>query len=533
MDQFQSTSQGFTKFRAARYVHLLNALLWLAPLAIAGAIYLLITRHGIGLSPDSIAYYGAAENLKNGLGLSLPYGLPPNQPLTQFPPLLPLVLVLISKTGIPLILAARYLNLSLLACFVFLTNLILNKMDQQSGFLRSSLLRFALLLFISVFVAVQILFNMLWSEPLMILLGTSGFVVFFYAHRDERLIYSIISGILFGLTVATRYAGIAYLATALLFVLLDPKFLWKNKIINWVALSLPTLVFLYFWATRDIGNAVSSTGRTISFHSIDISHVHQIISTVGQWFQLPDSSQTFVKLFVTLLFGGFILYTTWQVWFSKKLKANFFEKIFTLFIYLYFLFILASLMFLDANIPLDTRILSPILFSVLILIITIKKFSTAKKEHVRFTGSFTVTVSILAFVVFLLNLPYVKSAYRNGIGFNSLVWKNYPSLQYFKDIQPPFLLISNAPEPVFYYTSHPVFSLPKQYLAMQEEQNAQYEEQIQQLISSYLNEKTYFIFFHDIKGGSQSDIAALQARFNFVEEAIFEEATIFSYAPRN
>lgn len=510
------------------FMKVLNKYFWIGPLVLTILVYILTTRHGIGLSPDSIAYLGAATNLKNGIGLSLPYGLPPNQPLTQFPPLLPIILYIISKTGIPIIFSAKLLNLLLVTSFVFLSDLILSVMDNRNSFIKSSVLSL-----VSVFVVVQFIFNMLWSEPLMIVLGLAGFLIFFYSQKYNNFYYLILSGILFGLAVSARYAGVTYLATALIVVLLNSSNNWEKKVFSWIALSIPTSIFLYFWMTREIGNAVSTTGRVVNFHPFGISHLHQILTTVGLWFQLPNSAPTLLKLFATIVFVGFFLYITWFVILAKRFKDNYFYKILIIFVYVYGGFVLLSLMFLDANIPLDTRILSPVLFTVLLLVITISKFQSQNKNYPgQITRTLAIVIPIAVVGIFLHNISNIKDAYQNGIGFNNVIWKRYESIQYLNNLPQDHLLISNAPEPVFYFTNNLVYSLPKQYLAMQQEQNSNYGDEINQLIKKYLTEKTYFIFFHKIKGGSDSDISSFQNNFNLILEKNFDEATIFSYNPR-
>jgi hypothetical protein len=144
-----------------------------------------------------------------------------------------------------------------------------------------------------------------------------------------------------------------------------------------------------------------------------------------------------------------------------------------------------------------------------------------------------VLIPIFTILVFLNNFPLLKQAYQNGIGFNSLVWKNFESLQYLNEFSGSYYLISNAPEPVFYYTNHEVYSFPKKFLSMQQEQNLNYQYEIHELISNELIEKTYFIFFHDIKGGSDSEISELQTEFQFELDRSFHEATIYKYIPGN
>jgi hypothetical protein len=140
-------------------------------------------------------------------------------------------------------------------------------------------------------------------------------------------------------------------------------------------------------------------------------------------------------------------------------------------------------------------------------------------------------IPIFTIFVFLNNFPLLKQAYQNGIGFNSKAWKNFESLQYLNELSRSFYLISNAPEPVFYYTNHEVYSLPKKFLSMRQDENLNYQSELQELISNELIEKTYFIFFHEIKGGSDSDISALQNEFHFELDRSYPESTIYKYLP--
>jgi len=68
---------------------------------------------------------------------------------------------------------------------------------------------------------------------------------------------------------------------------------------------------------------------------------------------------------------------------------------------------------------------------------------------------------------------------------------------------------------------------------MQQEENENYNSQIQELINVELLETTYFVFFDDIKGGSDSDISSLQSEFKFELEKRFDEAKIYKYNPGN
>jgi len=513
----------------ARTISFLNHHFWVIPILFSVMFFFITTNHGIGLSPDSIAYLGVAENITNGSGITVPYGLPPNQPLTQFPPLLPILLSLIAKLGFSMVTSAKILNLILITAFFIITYLILKLIDP-----RPSVFRSVTFLFIAIFISSTYVFSMLWSEPLMIVLGLSGFLVFYYSQTKNNFLYALYAGVIFALTVAARYAGITYLFSALFFVLISVTISLKRKLLLWFLLSVPTITFLSVWILRDIGNGISSTGRSLNFNPLNISHIHQLLNTISGWFQLPNTTFTILKFFIYLFVFAFFLTVSWGLFFSKSKQPHNIGKVFTVFVIIYSLFILISIMFLDSNIPLDTRILSPVLVIFLLMIVIANKFDFLTIYRVKNIYKVLVAlIPIFTIVVFLNNFALVKQAYQNGIGFNSLAWKNFESLKYVNKLNGDYLLISNAPEPVFYYTNHEVYSLPKKFLSMQQEENVNYQAEIQELISTELVQNTYFIFFHDIKGGSDSDISALQTKFQFDLDNRFPEATIYKYIPRN
>ena len=99
--------------------------LWLVvALAVAGvAIGLFVTRHGVAITDDSQTYIGAARNLADGKGITVPFtnvldGFSPRQardfggkvPLLLFPPLFSVVLAPFERLGIDSVDALRFLN---------------------------------------------------------------------------------------------------------------------------------------------------------------------------------------------------------------------------------------------------------------------------------------------------------------------------------------------------------------------------------------------------------------------------------------
>src|SRR6516165_8924809 len=85
-------------------------------LALVAAVSVLYTTPwGVGTGFDQGTYIGTARNLLAGRGLSIAWGEASGQPMTQFPPLYPLVLAGFGALGPDPWQVARYLNAALRA----------------------------------------------------------------------------------------------------------------------------------------------------------------------------------------------------------------------------------------------------------------------------------------------------------------------------------------------------------------------------------------------------------------------------------
>ena len=142
----------------------------LAILALIGIVILsLITRWGIGISPDSTIYIGSARNLLNGHGLSVMSGDGQAIPLTHYPPLFPILLSILGKSGIVLPEVARWLNVCLFGANILLVGLVINRYTHGSIWVPA----FGSFLMLTSVHMLHI-HAMAWSEPMFIFFGILG-----------------------------------------------------------------------------------------------------------------------------------------------------------------------------------------------------------------------------------------------------------------------------------------------------------------------------------------------------------------------
>ena len=157
--------------------------------AMAACLYL--TRTAPGLAPDSVVYLGTAHNLSTGRGLTTPFNLmfnpyPPARavsfggdfPLTQYPPLFPIVLGALGWLGAGLVGAARAVNAGLFGVNVVLIGLLVARITRSRLLAVLGALAFAM--------SANVLINhgLVMSEPLMLTALLAGILTLPWLFRD-------------------------------------------------------------------------------------------------------------------------------------------------------------------------------------------------------------------------------------------------------------------------------------------------------------------------------------------------------------
>ncbi len=339
-------------------------------LSVVGGVWLSTsTPYGMGLVNDSAVYIGGARSLLAGNGymrLSGDLGL---KPITHFPPLFSLTLMLaalVSQSD-PL-LAARWLmpllfglNISLLGGWVYLMS-----HRRDLALLTSALWAFSDWgLNLHAYVL---------SEPLFLTFFLLAFITWLAYQNQPRPYWAGLNGFLASLAYLTRYAGATLLVT---FGLLLLGYAWREQrrwkdLRRWLigALPLPVLWTLYTW---QVGEAVGN--RQIAWHPIPLNTLrHGLQNSLNAL--APD---WLIRLFPPLgnLFSALGLLTSlglvigigvgvWRV--CRQPKATFPHWLApVLFGGIYWGFLVLSISLLDASTPLDDRVLGPLYLTLLAL----------------------------------------------------------------------------------------------------------------------------------------------------------------------
>jgi hypothetical protein len=159
----------------------MGALALFALLGMASMLY--ATSRGIGISPDSVVYVDSARHLLNGRGfVATSFCGGSEAPVTVWPPLLPLLLSILGRSGIDALHGARWLNVFLFAGNSLLVGRVVHKFTSGSAFL--TILGSFFMITSPVMLHIH---TMAWTEPLFIFLGLMGlFLLARYIQEEGR-----------------------------------------------------------------------------------------------------------------------------------------------------------------------------------------------------------------------------------------------------------------------------------------------------------------------------------------------------------
>jgi hypothetical protein len=420
---------------------------------VGAALVWLTTRHGAGLSPDSVYYVAAARSALAGEGVrSLEGG-----PFTHFPPFYPMVLAAaawVSRSD-PLD-AARWLNAGLFAVLLALSGLLAARIGQRptAGVVA------ALVLLVSK--DTVLLHAMAWSEPLAIVLGTGGLALVARHIKTGRTPPLALAAIGFGLAALTRYAAVAYtIAGAAGLLLLDrttPPLRRATKAVTLTLLAGGSLVL--WW--RVTGARIGLADRTLDFHPLGRWDAEKAIATTMGWIGLPDVSPWVGGVLLVLLTAGLSAWMfrrggPWVV----RTTASPIALLLLLFGAVYVAFIVACRLFVDAAILLDARILAPV--QVVLVIAGAGLAAQWLSDPISHRARFTLGAAVIALLAAhgAVTARWARAVRADGLFYTKRSLRNSALLERVRALPPTVLLWSNAPDVVYIHTGRCARMLPR------------------------------------------------------------------------
>ena len=494
---------------------------------LACGLLVFTTRWGIGTSPDSAIYIGTANNLLASRGLTTLLGDSPGKLLVHYPPLYPLVLAAAGLMGNDLLETARWLHVGLFTANLVVAWLLLGKLAPQTIWLPG------LALFpLAISNTMLTLHFMAWSEPLFLLFGFAGLYLLSSGLGSNKPSLLILSGFLAGLSALTRYAGFAFvIATVAATVLLTAGDL-RRKLAWGVLTGIPGVVLMGSWLVYTRITASDLSIRSLTFHPPGFDHLRQGLNTLAGWLLLPAQAPGWLKALILVAIVAFVAFA--MIYFRKGVKSKEMltsrtaASVLMVFIGSYVGFLLLSLTLVDANTPLDERILSPLLFAGLgILTYTLGLSLPINKPYYPGFVALLVTGALLYTTTSLLRSAsaFVENSIY-GIGFSHQHWRDSAIIAEVDRLPEKTIIYTNSPEGIYLHTQRSVLDLPRKMDAIRQRANPEYADQIQSLKTQVICGGALVVYFTAVQSTTLPSPAELQAFNAWTDQVDFEDGFI-------
>jgi hypothetical protein len=371
-----------------------NRAIWISTAIVAGVgvtIVMHATQHGVGTFGDSGAYFGMAENFRHGRGLTLPYDLATDRfspfqtwkfhgavPSTHFPPGYPLALTLFAPPGVSLWTGARLLAFVLTFANLMLSARIAHRLlpDERKWY---SLAVPALLIGIMGRpLGFLLLHATMSSEGLFFTCALTAILLMlrYFEHPSLRLLVGMSSAC--GAALLTRHVGLSLLPVLSGVVLLTNSGAWKSRIIRLMTAvpgaAAPWIAYLLYG--RALGGGAAGSGlREFASHPLEGTR-EQLQQVISSWFVSAHISDTPRFMVAGLMTIGVVVMTVWGAR-SGRIELRGIALL-AGFVLAYLSVVVFSRTYIDAAIPIDDRLLSPLRPMFVVLFVVALAVATAR-----------------------------------------------------------------------------------------------------------------------------------------------------------
>jgi 4-amino-4-deoxy-L-arabinose transferase-like glycosyltransferase len=417
------------------------------------------TIWGAGLISDTFQYAASARSLVSGDGFSLPYGEGELQPMTKYPPMFSILLAGFELLGGTALQGARILNILLFGLNIFLVFYSTRDLSHSNWFA----LLTALLFTIS-FVMVEV-HSWALSEPLYISLSLTALLLAQKYFEETKVTWIVLAALAASAAFLTRYVGVS-LVLAMSIILLLNRAGQKQRMRDLLLFGGIAVLPMTLWSLRGYLFTRTLNDRTLAFHPLTIKNYVSAVDVIYGWFFPRFLVEGAEKIFLALTAAALILLSL-LIWRSRKASTirwieNFSpEKKISLlhgmYIVLYGVVIIASKTWLDADIGLSDRILSPMLVSMLILLATGLSFLWNNYGKARPL----IILAGLGLLVYYMGgtLVSVQGFHDTGLGIARRGWSRSEVIQSLRSY-PDIPMYTNSNSSLYLWSARAGYGIP-------------------------------------------------------------------------
>ncbi|HEX9091611.1 MAG TPA: phospholipid carrier-dependent glycosyltransferase, partial [Anaerolineales bacterium] len=428
---------------------------WYLGIAFLSAMGVLIvgyaTAWGAALSDDSYDYISSARNLLSGQAFDLTAKVPPG---------LPLFLSLIGLFKVDPLVSMRWLNALLFGVSCFFAARIVFGLTKSYLF---SLLEAFLVLISSTLIMVH---SWAMSEPLFIFFTLSAILVYTVVQDRGSWSVPLFTGLLFGLAAATRYVGVALLLAGGTFWLTEAGTSARLRMRNTLIFSLVGILPLLAWVIRNLLVAGRLMSQVFGYYPISRGVWIEALNTIFLWF-IPGRFVHGKELYwlggcllVLAILVGYALFKN-RLYSIHQVQTAIDQKpalLIGLGMVFYMIIVILSRLFVDGRIPMDERLLSPLLMLGLILLVWFLAQVWRQNKGVGY-GLIGITCAILIMTNLIRSVQMVQSYHQIGRGYASARDHVSETYAYLRN-RPDIPVYSNAWVAIYFWTGRVTDPIP-------------------------------------------------------------------------
>ncbi|HTQ98748.1 MAG TPA: hypothetical protein VMH83_02110 [Candidatus Acidoferrum sp.] len=422
---------------------------WLALLIVCAAGAATVwyaSAWGVGVSPDSAEYLAGARRLHS---LGDLFRLP-----TQWPPGYPILLKLASLFGGDL-----YATTRVLQCLLMAGNLAVAMSLLRHVIGRDSLLPIAGGLVLAASYTLWQVNFYAWSEGPFVLCQQLSALWLLHALEapvERRWLFAAAG--MAALALLFRYAGVAWVGTASLLLLLLTAGNWRQRLRPAVTFGVVAVAPFAVWIVANKLVRNETTNRQMVIHWITGSDALALLREITSWFGSAQGLLPFV-IGAGLVYA--VLRSALRNWSRLPQPLRLFVTISAAYVACYTLFIVLSKSLFDAYIPFDDRIFVVAwLFAVLALTACALQLFVTGEKHQR-------TLAVLTVLFFIIIggsqlLPVMSAARQQGMGYLSAYMSQVSPVGQLRQLTGR-IVYSNAPDYLRMTTDFTAHDYPRKY----------------------------------------------------------------------
>lgn len=419
----------------------------LGALAFAG-VMAITSGAGPGLDPDSMSYMQAATTLAHGAGLRDVQrdwsSVDSTMALAHWPPGYSIAIAGAELTGLGAVQGARFIDaFAALITLASVVWIVAGAAGAGAGIVAG-------LLVMATPAIVQVHESVL-SEPLFIAL-----LVLTLATMVRVPTRPWVSGLLAGLASIVRYAGVSLVGGVVLWQLARAGTL-RQRIARAVIAAIPAIVLQGAWVLRTVHSAGPSAIRKISVYGEIASTLREGWRTTSAWL-VPGMADVW-GIFVAAAVAVLLVVAIWK---SRHMRGQQRPAIAAaLLAACYLALVLASRLIADPNIPLDDRMMAPLLVLLEIAIVSIVA-PAWRAWPVPARALVVVLVALWWGAALRVSVASARYAVRTGNDFAEDCWRDSPLVAWVRTNGRGHPLFTNAPEPLYFHTGRLSHELPEE-----------------------------------------------------------------------